>query len=231
MEHVKRDSHKESSVIYFFEIAEEIFNLDFDKQTRERWYQLIYLAKELDAEIDVNSTIFDDIAKKEIISHYLNDEYLSTNYPSLQPNNDPERYEALLALAGDIFDLNQQLRTTTYPGEYTALRQQEGRKFAQLLIESTSSDVREQSGFKEFERTFTLMGESGILVDSFIDIKKDYQYGEVAARFSFKQRMGLLIQAVTVAKELPLHKLNLKAIGVLGATAIHVAHEGIRGRG
>lgn len=156
-------------------IARVHAGVDIDDETRERWRQLMALLREIDTLAD------DEGVDRETIMSALEDfSPFAPYYAALIPQND-DRHARLLARTEKIFTLGDVIACETSPMRFAALRIAEGRETANLLDDSASDYVRNQSQFREtFMPTMHSLAISATLLDSILDARADKVAGKIS---------------------------------------------------
>jgi hypothetical protein len=172
--------------------------------TYEAWQVLGETVHVFDTRLD---SLSDPVARKELLSSTLNfyDEstdsldregeevreylaHLKTKVDSL-----PEQQRASFRQSiGIIFDITEQLKTTTDLKEYARLRKLEGQVTSKLYTAFLPADFKAAETYPQLHRFFTRIGRVGNILDSVIDIPADFKSGEVKIMPSLANRFKLI---------------------------------------
>ena len=155
------------------------FGVRLDTVTTQRWVEVTSLFRLIDNYIDGSPDQLDERVER-VQQELDNPSSLEEYYPSLLPEalGNPG-FSRVQWFGKQIIALNRYIKSADTEERYIRLRQYEGRQTARLLVELTSDDMKEHTGFARFEVGMDMVGETLNLADSFIDIRGDQKRGEL----------------------------------------------------
>jgi hypothetical protein len=206
-------SHYERKADRYAHAVRAIFGVEVDQTTRERWRDVIGLARGIDIYLDEGDRDALNARTAEVTSALAQPDFLAEQFPSLTSEHiGPTGYQYLCARIHNILVLNQVIKTTDSLSLYAQLRRVEGQLYADLISSVATSVVAVQDGYHKFCQWLRVAGEVTNLANSYRDIWADYQRGEIALRPDHTSRMrlvGYMAVALVHARETSRQSMRL----------------------
>lgn len=182
---------------------------------------------------DVDTNADGGLSRSIIADHLSSFNELGARYPSLQPDRlGRETHQALQRRAMHILKIGELISRQTVLGRYACLRSSEARHTARLFSDSATDIVREQPAFHDsFMPLLERMAISATLLDSAVDIDKDFASSKITLAPLHSDRMKLFGMAVQEALPVLHAAAHLSVLGQLGISAyLHMKRHVLYGR-
>lgn len=186
-------SHYERKANRYAHAVRTIFGVEVDHTTRERWRDVIGLARGIDTYLDEGDRGMLNARTAEVMSALAQPDFLTEQFPAISLEHlGPTGYQHLCKRAYDILTLNQIIKATDSLSLYAQQRRVEGQLYADLITSVATSAVAVQPGYHTFCRWLRVTGEITNLGNSFRDIWADYESGEITLRPDYTSRIRLV---------------------------------------
>ncbi len=186
-------SHYERKADHYARAVRAVFGVAVDQTTRERWRDVIGLARGIDTYLDEGDRTTLDMRTAEVEAALDQPDFLVERFPALSLERlGPTGYQYLCTRIHDIMRLNQIIKTTDSLRHYAELRRVEGQWYADLITSVATAAIAVQPGYHAFCRWLRATGEVTNLGNSYRDIWADYDSGEITLRPDHTSRARLV---------------------------------------
>lgn len=177
-------------------VAESHHHVTVDSTSHERWQQVMGLMREVD-------TVADTSHDHQFVLEELGSfDAFRARYPALSPENAPEVHAKLLQRAENILTLGRQVAQATDSTAFIRLRVREGMYTAHLFADTATPELASQANFSKFLHTLRAFGASASLLDSSVDLARDYHAQESQLLPTIAHRKKILGTATLYAAEI-----------------------------
>jgi hypothetical protein len=186
-------SHYERKADRYAHAVRAVFGVEVDQTTRERWRDVIGLARGIDTYLDEGDRDTLHVRTVEVMSALAQPDFLTERFPAISLERlGPNGYRHLCGRIYDIMTLNQVIKTTDSLSLYAQLRRVEGKLYAGLITSVATPVIAVQPGYHRFCRWLRVAGDVTNLGNSYRDIWSDYDRGEIALQPCHTSRVRLV---------------------------------------
>lgn len=191
--------HYQNKVSLYYRPLATLLRLRIDPTTASRWAELILLGREIDDYVDAPqlSSAALHSREQEVLSWLPDPQNLAdSSLPNLA-KLEIEHLACLTRKASEIFNLNREFKSATTVSEFTPPRAEEGRVYAQMILDCATAQVVNQPNFQRFSRILIAGGAALNLANSARGLRGDYLAGQTSLSPTFSNTAALITTAVT----------------------------------